>query len=422
MMQVFKFGGASIKNAVAIRQIAEIVKLHLSGKLFIVVSAMGKTTNKLEDLYEKAFHRQDFSTVFHEIRNEHHVILHSLFPEPDQLIFKKVEGIFDTINRQIHQIQAKSPDYDEGYDQVIPYGEILSTTIISDFLNDNGIKNQWLDAREVIKTDSNFRAATVDWEKTKEMVRMNVTFHPADVIITQGFIGSDANGHNTTLGREGSDYSGAIFANLLHAQSMTIWKDVPGILNADPNLYEGKTEKIDELNYEEAIELSYFGAKIIHPKTIKPLQNKGIPLFVRSFSDIHAAGTIIHKDFAGESLPRFMIIKKNQAVIKLSSKEFNFIQESHISLVYQVLADNNLKVNIIQVFALSIHLSVENDMMRINSALKELAVHFEAEVVEHLDFLTIRNFSRQDIAEMTQNNKVLLFEIGMRNAHFILMP
>ncbi|HEY0900074.1 MAG TPA: aspartate kinase, partial [Sphingobacteriaceae bacterium] len=356
MTEVFKFGGASVKDAAGVRNVAEIVALHREKKLLIVVSAMGKTTNALEELTEAYVNHKDHAhELLENVKQYHQVILDELFALQHP-IHDKVANLFVEIDWVLED--EPHDDYDFNYDQIVSVGELVSSKIISSYLNDQGLKNAWVDARSYIQTDNTYREGKVNWEKTSALIEQKLPqILEEQYIVTQGFIGGTSENFTTTLGREGSDYSAAIFASCLPASSVTIWKDVPGVLNADPKLF-ADTQKYGELPYSEAIEMAYYGASIIHPKTLKPLQNARIPLFVRPFSTPQESGTVVKESTIQIDLPA-VIVKHNQVLISLSTKDLSFITEDHLSSIFRAFAQLAIKVNVMQSSALSFSASFD---------------------------------------------------------------
>ncbi|MDE5610379.1 MAG: aspartate kinase, partial [Bacteroidales bacterium] len=352
-MEVYKFGGASVKDAAAVRNVAGILRSEISDTTCVVVSAMGKTTNALEVVLDAFYQgKPDAAQTVKAVVEAHLHILHGLFPNPAHEAYAKVKALFTDLMREA-RLLGKTP-YDEAYDRIVSYGERLSTCIIAEYLNDQGIGTAELDARNLVITDGHFREGKVLWEPTTERIRQAAEQVKADgllVALTQGFIARSEDGKTVTLGREGSDYSAAIFSYCLDAEKMTIWKDVPGVLNADPK-YFTHTRKLDYISYYDATELAYFGASIIHPKTIKPLQNKHIPLHVRSFMDVSAPGTWVGLDDVPNSeIPSF-ICKPKQVLLSIYPKDFSFIDESNLSEIFGILVRNGMKVNLMQNSAL----------------------------------------------------------------------
>ncbi|RLD57666.1 MAG: aspartate kinase, partial [Bacteroidetes bacterium] len=364
-MIIFKFGGASVKDADAVRQLSNIVKSNSGKKLIVVVSAMGKITNALERLINSYYNQlPDIDDIFNEIKQFHFDIVNDLFNDNINKEFsiddfkQTVNDVFIKLNRKINK--NPSSDYDFEYDQIICFGEIISTKIVSAYLNFININNKWIDVRDCLKTDNNFREAKVDWEKSSPLVLKNFSFNESNnIYLTQGFIASSINGYSSSLGREGSDFTASILAYILNAKSISVWKDVPGFLNADPKWFD-KTEKLDEISYQEAIELAFYGAKIIHPKTIKPIQNKSIPLYVRSFLNPEDEGTVIRSIKHKLDLVPVYIRKQNQVLLSISPLDFSFIIEENISKIFALFAKYKIKVNLIQNSAISLSVCISN--------------------------------------------------------------
>jgi aspartate kinase len=356
-MLVFKFGGASVKDAEGIINLGHVVSNYRGKQLLIVVSAMGKTTNALEKL-TKAYAGQedDVQVIYEEIKAHHFNIMTELF-EPTNPVFNDVANTFVEIDWMLED--EPHDDYDFIYDQIVSVGELVSTRIVSAYLNKTGIKSHWLDVRGYIHTDNTYREGLVQWAKTKVSIQQDVpALFEKSVVVTQGFLGGTSENFTTTLGREGSDYTASIFAACLDAESVTTWKDVPGILNADPKLFSD-TVKFDELSYTEAIEMTYYGASVIHPKTIKPLQNAKIPLLVKPFNDPGAPGTVIKEDGVNEFEKPVIILKQNQVLLSLSAKDYSFISETHLSDIFRIFAQSHVKVNLMQTSALSFTVCVD---------------------------------------------------------------
>ncbi len=396
-MEVFKFGGASVKNAEGVRNLTNILRKN-SGRKIVVVSAMGKITNALEDVVRQYFYKKDglFSTI-DQIRQFHLNICNSLFNFNDD-IFKDLQDIFQALELRVQK--DPSLDYDYEYDQIVSLGEIISTKIVGAYLCKEGFESKWIDIRTCLRTDSTFREGIVNWKLSGELMSRTFTFNDTQLYITQGFIGSTNSDLTTTLGREGSDYTAAILASLLNAERVVIWKDVPGILNADPQYFEA-THKLEEISYREAIELSYSGAKIIHPKTIKPLENKKIPLYVNSFINPDERGTIIHYiDHKIELVPVF-IMKKDQVLLTVTPRDFSFVMEETLSKVFAILAEMRIKVNLIQHSALNFSVAIDMPERGIDPLIKEIEKQFEVRYNTNLDLITIRHFNQEAIDQVT---------------------
>jgi aspartate kinase len=403
-MQVFKFGGASVNSVERIKNLADILLRYKSENLLVVISAMGKTTNALEKVVE-AFaggDKQKALQLFEQVKREHVTIARELILKPvDQLA-----NFFTEVEWLLHDKPVREFDY--YYDQVVCIGELLSTIIVSEYLNEIGITNQWVDVRDIFRTDDNFRDANIDLIFTQGKVDTVIKplFDKSKIVITQGFIGSTDENESTTLGREGSDYTAAIFGNMLNASAQTIWKDVKGVMNADPKQFPEATY-ISELNYNEVIEMAYYGAQVIHPKTIKPLQNKGIPLYVKCFLDPASPGTIIHNKSVNH-LPAIIVVKEKQVLLQLNSQDFSFVGEKPISRLYDILHEIKIKPNLLQTGAVSILLCLDDVPEKIEKVAFSASSIFEVEVDKGLSLLTIRHYNEQLVNDMTKNKKVVL--------------
>jgi aspartate kinase len=403
-MQVFKFGGASVKNAEGVRNVAKVLQGLGHQETLVVVSAMGKTTNKLE-LVVKAYFEEKSKVQenIQDIITCHEEILFNLFPNKQHSVYKTVTALFDELTGFIKR--NKSPNYSFVYDQVVGYGELVSTTIIAAYLKEINIDNNWLDVRSIIKTDNSYRDARVNWEHTKQNVSKYIK-RPL-LHITQGFLGSDANNFTTTLGREGSDYTAAILAYCLDAASVTIWKDVPGVLNADPRFFK-ETQLLHQISYEEAIELAFYGASVIHPKTLQPLQRKEIPLYVKSFLNHLDKGTCVSKGKQLEPFVPCFIVKKNQILISLSSLDFSFIVEENISEIFALLHQYKLKVDVIQNSAISFSVCVNDTYKNIEDLLQELRSKFKVSCIQNVSLYTIRHNTTEAFEKIARGKDVLL--------------
>jgi aspartate kinase len=404
-MKIFKFGGASVKDAAGVKNVYDVLQKVGYEDVLLVVSAMGKTTNALEIVIKNYFEKSPaLQSSVQEVKKYHNLIVMELFEEENNPVFGDVNALF--ANLEFFLSQNKSPNYNFVYDQIVSFGELISTKIISHYMNYMGIKTQWLDVRELIKTDNNYRDATVDWESTQQNISKNVTKKILN--ITQGFMGSDENNFTTTLGREGSDYTAAIFAYCLNAKSVTIWKDVPGVMNADPRYFENAT-LLNQISYREAIELAFYGATVIHPKTLQPLQRKEIPLYVKSFLNPELAGTSVSKGADLEpQLPCF-IVKKNQLLISLSSIDFSFIMEENISEIFSLLHHYKMKVDLIQNSAISFSVCVDDKFGNFNTLKSLLSKKFAVSYNENVSLYTIRHFDAQS-AQMVETNKTVLLK------------
>lgn len=406
-MQVFKFGGASVMDSPAVRNVADILKNYLDIPLLVVVSAMGKTTNALEDLVHSYF-RQDGNTLqyFETIKSYHWNIAQELFPEKHP-VYELLNDLFVEIEWVLETEPQDSFDY--VYDQIVSIGEMLSSRIVSAYLTESGIENQWVDARDCIITDESHREGRVQWGPTRRKVSETIPGMLQDkMVLTQGFIAATAQNTTTTLGREGSDYTAAIFANCLEAESMSIWKDVPGILSADPKDFDN-VQKIARLDFREAIEMTYYGAKVIHPKTIKPLQNKQIPLWVRSFQHPEEPGTLIGTEFEA-ILPPIIVLEKDQALIQIATKDFSFVAEHHLSHIFSLFAEARIKINLMRNTAISFTVCAGHDPVKIMNFIKALGDDFQTAVDTGLEMITIRHYSQSVVDELTRNMRIILEE------------
>ncbi len=405
-MKVFKFGGASVSTTEKIINVAAILRSCACEKILIVISAMGKTTNALEAVVD-AFYKNEKEKalyLFTEIKKTHLDLANELNPQPiDQL-----NDLFTEIEWLLHDKPVR--DFDYYYDQVVCIGELFSTAIISNYLNAVSIKNKWIDVRDIIRTDDNFRDAKIDWPFTSSRVQNVIVplFEEYDLVITQGFIGTTDENESTTLGREGSDYTAAVFANLLDAESQTIWKDVQGVMNADPKLYK-EAKWIKELNYLEVIEMAYYGAQVIHPKTIKPLQNKNIPLYVKSFFHPEEEGTIIHNESVNH-LPPIIVYKQNQALIQISSKDFSFTDEGLTTTVYDLFNKIKYKQNLTQITAISVLCVVDDHPEKLEKFALAASQYFDVQVTKNLTLLTIRHYQNQIKEDLTKEKSILLLQ------------
>lgn len=417
-MQVYKFGGASIKNADAIRNVGEILKGVEEDQLLIVISAIGQTTNKLVTLTNAYLNLQaNVNDLLEDIKQDHFTILQDLFGAANHRIFDEVSNAFVEVEWLLEEEPADTPDYI--YDQIVSIGEVVSSKITAAYLNEVGCMSTWVDARNYIKTDNNYREAHVDWHKTElEMKRTLPAILNKGYVITQGFIGGTSENFTTTLGREGSDYSAAIFSACLDATALTIWKDVPGVLNADPKWFE-RTEKIPELSYHDAIELTYYGATVIHPKTIKPLQNHNIPLFVRSFKDPAEPGTKISSVAAPVNIPSF-IFKVNQVLISIMPKDLSFIIEENLSDIFQIFHGYKVKVNTMHNSAVSFSISADYEENEITKLIAELSNKYHIKYNTGVELVTIRYYNQSTIDRVTLNKDILL-EIKSRHTCQLLM-
>ena len=402
-MKIFKFGGASVKDADGVKNVLNVIKTVGHEDILIVISAMGKMTNALELVITNYFDKStEFNASLQEVKKYHNQILIDLFDDEDNDVFFAVNSHLADLEYFLRS--NKSPNYSFVYDQVISYGELISTTIVSHYFNEQGLNNNWIDVRNFIKTDNNYRDGNVDWEQTQKLISKGVK--KKNLNITQGFLGSDENNFTTTLGREGSDYTAAIFAYCLGAESVTIWKDVPGVMNADPRYFENAI-LLNQISYREAIELAFYGASVIHPKTLQPLQRKEIPLFVKSFINPLLAGTSVSKGADLEPKIPCFIIKKNQLLLSLSSLDFSFMMEDHMSEIFALFSEHKIKVNLIQNSAISFSVCIEDKYGNFNALKTSLSKKFKISFNENVSLYTVRHFD-EEAKNIVENNKTIL--------------
>jgi aspartate kinase len=414
-MQVFKFGGASVKDANGVKNVASVLQKVGYEKTLIVISAMGKTTNAIEVIIDNYFNnKSELQSSIQDVKKYHNAILLDLFDNEQHLVFKRVSSLFDELSSFFDR--NKSPDYNFVYDQTIGFGELASSIIVSEYFNHIGIKNQWFDVREYIKTDNYYRSANVNWEETQQTITSK--FNKSVLNITQGFLGSDANNFTTTLGREGSDYTAAIFAYCLNAESVTIWKDVPGVLNADPRYFEN-AQLLNKISYREAIELAFYGASVIHPKTLQPLQGKEIPLYVKSFLNPENKGTKVEKGVGIDPNVPCFIVKKNQVLISLSSLDFSYIVEENISEIFRLLHLYKMKVDVIQNSAISFSVCVDNIYNNLDKLLQHLKATFKVSCHENVSLYTIRHFNLNEINKLEEGKTVLLKQLTQETVQIV---
>lgn len=406
-MQVFKFGGASVKDADGVKNVAEVLKQFPNEKLCVVISAMGKTTNALERLTKAFFYKTENSEeILEEIKQAHYTICKNLFENPSHPIYTDLVNTFVELHWAIED--EPTHGYDFEYDQIVSIGEVVSTKIVSAYLNDIGITNKWMDARGLIQTDNTYREGKVDFELTEALVKTQIEPQLIShrIVVTQGFIGGTSENFTTTLGREGSDYTASILAYCLNAENVTIWKDVPGVLNADPKWFT-KTKKIDELTYQDAIELTYYGATVIHPKTIKPLQNKQIPLYVKSFLNPKESGTVIKDGENRLNIPSY-IFKINQVLISIQPKDFSFIAEDNLSDIFELFSKHGVKINLMQLSAISFSVCCDDDAEKIKLLVTDLKQTFKVLYNSNLELMTVRYYTPETIDLLTKNKLILL--------------
>lgn len=414
-MKVFKFGGASIKDANSVKNVVKVLEKAGYKNTLIVISAMGKTTNTLEVVIDKYLNESNtFKEELETIKSYHQEIMEALFVNKQHLVFTVVDALF---NELIQFFKSnKSPNYNFIYDQVIGYGELVSTTIISHYLNQIHLTNTWLDVRQCIKTDDYYRRANVNWKSTQTKIAEKVK--ASTLYITQGFLGSDNNNFTTTLGREGSDYTAAIFAYCLNAQSVTIWKDVPGVLNGDPRHFNN-TQLLNTISYTEAIELAFYGASVIHPKTLQPLQRKEIPLHVKSFLNPENTGTTVDKSQGIEPRVPCFILKQNQVLISLSTLDFSYIVEENISEIFKLLSLYKMKVDVIQNSAISFSVCFENIYNNLEKLLLHLKAKFKVVCHKNVSLYTIRHYNELSIKNLEKDKTVLLKQLFQETVQIV---
>ena len=407
-MKVFKFGGTSINSVERIKNAGDIIKSFNGEKLLIIISAMGKTTNALEKVVDAFFEgrKEDALQLFQQVKESHLNMLKYLVTLNWQEAENRFTDFFTEVEWLLHDKPVR--EYDYYYDQVVCCGELLSTSLVSIYLNEAGIKNKWVDVRDIVRTDDNFRDAYVDWNFTQQKVKDDIEplLAEFDIVITQGFIGATDENESTTLGREGSDFSAAIFANILNAENQTIWKDVEGVMNADPKEF-AEAQVMEELSYREVVEMAYYGAQVIHPKTIKPLENKNIPLHVRCFLKPELTGTIIsHKPV--HNLPPIIVLKKNQVLMQLNSKDFSFVEEKPISRLHEMFAKIKIRPNLSQNGAISLLCCLDNNAEKIEKLALAASEIFDVQLEKNLTLLTIRHYTEDKINELTKGKIIVL--------------
>lgn len=401
-----------MKDADSVKNVLRVLSIQGFERCLIVVSAMGKTTNALERVVEFYFNKSDYQQEIAKIKEEHIQIARGLFDE-NHHVFSEIKLFFDDIESFLRR--NKSPNYNFVYDQVVTCGEMISSKILSVYLSDNEMGNRWLDARDFIKTDTNYREGVVNWEDTEKNISQ---LDKAKTYVTQGFIGSDENNFTVSLGREGSDYSAAIFAYCLDAKDMTIWKDVPGVMTGDPRKFEN-VELLSNISYEEAIEMAYYGASVIHPKTLQPLKQKSIPFFVKSFISPEKAGTKIGISTENQLLESY-ILKENQVLMRIATRDFSFIAEDHISFIFRELAKRNIKVSLMQNSAISLALCLEDKFNNIDELEAELEQDFNTEIVKNVSLFTIRNARLENLDKLYEGKNVLLEQITKTTVQMII--
>jgi aspartate kinase len=414
-MKIYKFGGASVKNASAVKNLAKIVN-QFDDPLVIVVSAMGKTTRALEKLVEVYFNQESsVHNCIDEIYNSHMQIVEELFPE-GHIAYNEIDAIFDELKSKLATNPSSTFNFE--YDQIVSYGEIISTTIVNLYLNNFGILSEWVDIRKIIITDANYREARVDLEVSEKNAGAYFNNKDLNVFVTQGFLGATSNSHTTTLGLEGSDYTAALLASFLKAESVTVWKNVPGILNADPKWFD-ETEKLDKLNYRDAIELAFYGASVLHPKTIQPIKQKNIPLFVKSFLDPNTEGTIIG-DFEYDKLIPSFIFKVDQVLINIHPENLSFIAEENLERIFSIMAKYGLRANLMQNTAVSFRICANNDATRVPGVINELGKFYHITIEDNLELITIRYYDQATIERVLVKKEVLLEQHNNKTVQMVV--
>lgn len=410
-MKVFKFGGASVKDAESVKNVGRVLESQGFENCVLVVSAMGKTTNALEKAVDLYFSKENYQNEIDKVKQDHLDIAAGLFSQ-EHPVFEEITMLFDDISTFLNR--NKSPNYDFVYDQVVCCGEIISSKILSAYLNEINFVNQWLDARDFVKTDDSYRDGNVNWKKTQKYIsnlQRNICY------VTQGFIGSDENNFTVTLGREGSDYSAAVFAYCLNAEAMTIWKDVPGVMTADPRKFKD-VSLLSNISYEEAIEMAYYGASVIHPKTLQPLQQKNIPFFVKSFLEPEKSGTKVGITDKNEYTESY-ILKENQVLLRISTRDFSFIAEDHLSYIFLLLSRFKIKISLMQNSAISLALCVEDKFNNIDLFQAELTKQFNIEIIKSVSLFTVRNADLSDLNKFYQDKEVLLEQISKQTIQMV---
>lgn len=415
-MKIFKFGGASIKDALGVKNVANILQQEGASNCLLVISAMGKMTNAFENIVnsyvnndqEKLVESIDFTI------NYHTKIINDLFQD-EHVIHQNITILFGEMIHFLAKNIAK--EYDYLYDQIVCYGELLSTTIVSEYLTDIGVTNTWKDVRKLVITDAVYRDATLNWLETEQLIKTQID--SSKLTIVQGFIGGNSNGNTTTLGREGSDYTAAIFAYCLDAKNVTIWKDVLGVLNADPREFK-ETQLLNQISYEETIEMAFYGASVIHPKTIKPIQNKQIPLYVRSFNDLNSPGTKVSSGITIEPIVPCFIVKKNQVLVSISTRDFSFMVEDNISDIFKLLHTYQLRVNLIQNSAISFSVCVDNSFNHFDQFYDEIKLVFKASFIKGVDLYTVRHFTNNSLNKIHNLGRSILSQINKNTAQIII--
>lgn len=418
MIKVFKFGGFAVSDAESVKNLVKIISTTSSAQILIIVSAMGKTTDALEKLCKSYVEgNNDVQEILKAIKQFHENIMIELFETKVHPVFDEIANTFVEIEWMLED--EPHPDYDFNYDQIVSIGEFLSSRIVASYLNENKIDTKWVDARDFIHTDNTYREGIIDMNKTRSSMPILKNMLEKQTVITQGFIGGTSENFSTTLGREGSDYSAAIFASCINAESLTVWKDVPGIMNADPRWYE-EAKKYEELPYSEALEMAYYGATVIHPKTIKPLQNAGVPLFVRPFLFPEEMGTRIDSTAKLNTDISAIIVKQNQMLLSISLKDFSFIDEHILIYLLQIISEAHIKLNMMQRSALSLSVCFNQDETKFNKLYDTLKDRFKCKYNEGLDLLTVRHFKRDKLDTILAGRTVMMEQFSRNTAQIIL--
>ncbi|GBL35630.1 aspartokinase 1, chloroplastic [Filimonas sp.] len=408
-MKVFKFGGASIESVDRAENIAQLIAEYQKEKLLVVISAKGKTTNALEKIVDAYFRKDHAEAVrlFALLEEDHHRYADELLGGRNEALFQKLTELCTEVEWVLSEQHARSYDY--YYDQIVSVGELLSTSIMATYLNQIGIPAIWIDIRDIMKTDDTYRDAGIQWEKTEKLAKeaFQTAFEHTRVVVTQGYIGCTDDNATVTLGREGSDYSAAVFANIMDAESATIWKDVPSLLNADPKIFPN-TVPIEEITFREVIEMAYYGAQVIHPKTIKPLQNKNIPLYVKCFLDKNLKGTLIHNTTKTIPYPPIMVLKTDQILLQVTTRDYSFITEDNLSRIYNLFHDCKIKINMIQNAAISFVACIDSNPDRLDELLKALEKEYDVKRNEHLFLFTVRHYTQNILDEELKHRTILL--------------
>lgn len=419
-MKIFKFGGASVKDAASVKNVADIIRLFPGEKLVVVVSAMGKTTNALEKVVHAHCNKTGEAAAFlQEVRAYHDSILEVLFPDTNAEVYGKVNNFFVEID---WVLEEDPRSFDFVYDQIVSVGELISTAIVQAYLSQEGIACAWMDIRDGIHTDNTYREGKVDWKESEKLLKKIIPALITDrnpIVLTQGFIGATSENFTTTLGREGSDYTAAILAHVLDAESVTIWKDVPGVLNADPKFFND-AQKLEQLSYHDAIELAYYGASVIHPKTIKPLENKNITLYVKSFLQPQAKGTIVGKDLATKPQVPSFIFKSNQVLVSLAAKDFAFIAEENLSAIFASFVDCGVKINLMQNSAISFSVCFDDDKIKTARLLELLKKDYYVRYNEGLQLYTIRYYYPSTIENLSSGREIFLEQRSRTTAQLVM--